>query len=169
VEYLSKSPIWKECLIVIVEDDAQNGPDHVDAHRSLAFLAGGYVKQNFVDHTVYTTSSLLRTMELILGLPPMTQYDASATPLWRCFNNTPNHPAFSSRPCQVDLDEKNMTESIWQKKSEKFDFSKEDAVNDDDFNQVIWRAVRGLDAECPPSVRAAFFMENEIGEEGDDD
>ena len=169
VDYLSHSPIWKECLVIIVEDDAQNGPDHIDAHRSPAYIAGGYVKQGFVDHTAYTTSSLLRTMELILGLPPMSQYDASATPLWRCFNNTPDHPAFSAKPCQVDLDEKNLTESIWQKKSEKFNFAQEDRVDDNEFNQVIWKAVKGLDSPCPPSVRAAFFMQNEIGEDGDDD
>jgi hypothetical protein len=167
IEYLSHSPIWKECLIVIVEDDAQNGPDHVDAHRSPAYIAGGYVKQGFVDHTAYTTSSLLRTMELILGLPPMSQYDASATPLWRCFNNTPDHPAFKAWPCQVDLDEKNLTESIWQKKSEKFDFTQEDRVDDNEFNQVIWKAVKGLDSPCPPTVRAAFFMQNEITEDED--
>ena len=169
VEYLSKSAIWKESVIIIVEDDAQNGPDHVDAHRSTAYIAGGYVKQNYIDHTVYTTSSLLRTMELILGLPPMSQYDASATPLWRCFDNTPDHPSFKARACQVNLDERNTAQSVWQQKSEKFDFTKEDAINDEDFNQVIWRAVKGLDSQCPPSVRAAFFMQNEIGEEGDDD
>ena len=89
VDYLSHSPVWNQSLIIIVEDDAQNGPDHVDAHRSTAYIAGGYVKKGFVDHTAYTTSSLLRTIELILGLPPMTQYDASAVPLWRCMNNTP--------------------------------------------------------------------------------
>jgi len=167
VDYLSHSPIWKECLIIVVEDDAQNGPDHVDAHRSPAYIAGGYVKQGFVDHTAYTTTSLLRTMELILGLQPMSQYDASATPLWRCFDNTPDHPVFNSRPCQYNLDEKNLTESIWQKKSEKFDFTREDRVNDNDFNEVIWKAVKGLDSPCPPSVRAAFFMQNEIGEDED--
>jgi len=106
-------------------------------------------------------------MELILGLPPMSQYDASATPLWRCFNNTPDHPAFKAKPCQVDLDEKNLTESIWQKKSEKFDFTREDRVDDNEFNQVIWKAVKGLDSPCPPSVRAAFFMQNEITEDDD--
>jgi YVTN family beta-propeller protein len=168
VDYLSHSPIWKECLVIVVEDDAQNGPDHVDAHRSPVYIAGGYVKKGFVDHTVYTTSSLLRTIELILGLPPMTQYDASATPLWRCFNNTPDHPEFNSRPCQYNLDEKNLTESIWQKKSDKFDFSQEDRVNDNEFNVVIWKAVKGLDSQCPPSVRAAFFLQNEGGD-GDDD
>ena len=91
LDYLSHSPVWKESLVLIVEDDAQNGPDHVDAHRSPAFLAGGYVKKGFVDHTAYSTTSFLRTIELILGVPPMSQYDASAVPVWRSLNNTPDH------------------------------------------------------------------------------
>ena len=158
VDYLSHSPIWKESLVVIIEDDAQNGPDHVDAHRSTAYIAGGYVKQGFVDHTAYTTTGLLRTMELILGLPPMTQYDAAATPLWRCFNNSPDHPPFNVRPSMVRLDEKNLAENQWQRLSETFNFTVEDRVNDNDFNEVIWRSVKGLDSPCPPVVRAAFFM-----------
>lgn len=158
VDYLSHSPVWNQSLILIVEDDAQNGPDHVDAHRSIAFLAGGYVKTGFVDHTAYTTSSLLRTMELILGLPPMSQYDAAAVPLWRCMNNTPDHSPFVVRPCLVDLNLKNLAENIWQKKSEQFDFAKEDRINDSEFNNVIWKAMKGLDSPCPPSVHAAFFM-----------
>ncbi|HPT30397.1 MAG TPA: bifunctional YncE family protein/alkaline phosphatase family protein [Prolixibacteraceae bacterium] len=165
VDYLSHSPIWKESLVVIVEDDAQNGPDHVDAHRSLAFLAGGYVKKGFVDSTPYTTASLLRTMELILGLPPMSQYDAAATPLWRCFEKTPDHPVFNVRPCQVDLSARNQNESAWQQMSETFDFSKEDQIDDLKFNEVIWKAVKGLDSTCPPAVRAAFFFEGETEED----
>ena len=157
IDYLSHSPVWKESLVLIVEDDAQNGPDHVDAHRSTAYIAGGYIKQGFVDHTAYTTTSLLRTMELILGLPPMTQYDAASNSLWRCFNNTPDHPAFNTRPCQVNLNDKNLAENKYQALSETFDFSMEDRVNDFDFNEVIWRAVKGLDSPCPPSVRAAFL------------
>jgi len=166
VDYLSHSPVWKESLIIIVEDDAQNGPDHVDAHRSTAYLAGGFVKQGFVDHTAYTTSSLLRTIELILGLPPMTQYDASAVPLWRCFDNNPGHPPFSVRPCNIDLNKVNVAENLWQRKSETFNFAKEDRINDADFNEVIWKAVKGTDSECPPAVHAAFFMP--VGD-GDDD
>lgn len=157
VDYLSHSPIWNETLIIAVEDDAQNGPDHVDAHRSIALLAGGFVKQGFVDHTPYTTSSLLRTMELILGLPPMTQYDAAANSLWRCFNTTSGHPPYKSRPANIDLNERNTGKNKWQALSETFDFSVEDRVNDFDFNEVIWRAVKGLDSPCPPSVRAAFL------------
>jgi YVTN family beta-propeller protein len=158
VDYLSHSKVWKESLILIIEDDAQNGPDHVDAHRTTAFLAGGYVKKGFTDHTAYTTTSFLRTIELILGVPPMSQYDASAVPVWRSLNNTPDHPAFNARPANIDLNLKNLVVSEWQKKSEKFDFTEEDMVNDSDFNEVIWRAVKGLDSPCPPSVRAAFFM-----------
>jgi hypothetical protein len=158
VDYLSHSRVWKNSLIIIVEDDAQNGPDHVDAHRSTAYLAGGYVKQGFVDHTSYTTTSLLRTIELILGLPPMTQYDAPSTPLWRCMNNTPDHPAFTARPSNIDLNSKNLAQNIWQKKSQKFDFTKEDMVSDAEFNEVIWKAVKGIDSPCPPAVHAAFFL-----------
>ncbi len=160
VDYLSHSRIWKNSLVIIVEDDAQNGPDHVDAHRSPAYLAGGFVKQGFVDHTAYTTASLLRTIELILGLPPMTQYDAPATPLWRCMNNTPDHPSFSVRPCLVDLNAKNTAQNLWQKKSQKFDFTKEDLANDTEFNEILWKAVKGLDSPCPAPVHAAFFMGN---------
>jgi hypothetical protein len=158
VDYLSHSPIWKETLILIVEDDAQNGPDHVDAHRSTAYIAGGYVKKGFVDHTPYTTTSLLKTIELILGLPPMTQYDAAANSLWRCMNNTPDHPPFNTKPIMVNLDDRNLAENEWQRMSEQFDFTAEDRINDFQFNEVIWRAVKGLNSPCPPTVRAAFFM-----------
>jgi YVTN family beta-propeller protein len=161
LDYLSHSPVWKESLVISVEDDAQNGPDHVDAHRSVALIAGGLVKQGFVDHTPYTTTSLLRTMELILGLPPMTQYDAAANSLWRCFNNTPDHLPYTAKPNNVNLNDKNKAENKWQVLSETFDFSFEDRVNDFDFNEVIWRAVKGLDSPCPPSVRAAFLKTEE--------
>ena len=157
VEYLSNSPIWNESLIVIVEDDAQNGPDHVDAHRSTAYLAGGFVKQGFVDHTMYSTSSALRTMELILGLPPMSQYDAAAEPLWRCFNKTANHPPFKSIPNRVDLNLKNTADNKFSRLSDTFDFSQEDRIPDAQFNDVIWAAIHGLDIPCPAPVHAAFF------------
>jgi YVTN family beta-propeller protein len=157
VDYLSHSRVWKNSLVIIVEDDAQNGPDHVDAHRSTAYLAGGFVKQGFVDHTPYTTASLLRTIELILGLPPMSQYDASAVPVWKSMNKTPDHPSFNVRPTAIDLNAVNLAENKWQQKSEKFDFTKEDMISDREFSEVIWKAVKGLDSPCPPSVSAAFF------------
>jgi hypothetical protein len=85
IEHLSHSPIWKESVVFVLEDDAQNGPDHIDAHRSPVYVVGPYVKRNTVVHSMYSTSGVLRTMELILGLPPMSQYDAAAMPLYDCF------------------------------------------------------------------------------------
>jgi hypothetical protein len=144
----------------VLEDDAQDGPDHVDAHRSTAYLAGGFVKRNFVDHTMYSTSSVLRTIELILGIPPMSQYDAAANSLWRCFNKTADTSGFVALPARVDLNEKNTGENAWQKISEQFDFSKEDRAPDRAFTEVIWKAVKGLDAVAPAARRAAFVRES---------
>jgi len=162
VEYLSKSPIWKETAIFIVEDDAQNGADHVDAHRSPAYVAGGFVKRGFVDHTMYSTSSILRTIELILGLAPMSQYDAAANPMWRVFSATPNAQGFTARNSLVNLNEKNTAMNEWQRRSEKFDFAKEDAVPDLDFNIVLWHGLKGDQVHFPGPKRAAFFKENKV-------
>lgn len=160
VEHLSKSPVWKESAVFILEDDAQDGPDHVDAHRSTAYVAGGFVKRNFVDHTMYSTSSMLRTIELILGIGPMSQYDAAATPMWRCFTGKADMTVFKAKPLQVDINEKNTAMNEWQRKSETFDFSKEDRINDRAFTEVIWKAVRGIDAVVPAPKRAAFLKMN---------
>lgn len=157
VEYLSKSPIWKESAIFIVEDDAQNGPDHVDAHRTTAYVAGGFVKRKFIDHTMYSTSSMLRTIELILGLPPMSQYDAAAEPMWRCFTPEPDLTPFQSVQALVDLNEKNTKNTPSARLSETFDFSKEDAIPDLVFSEVIWKAVKGEDSMMPAPRRSAFI------------
>ncbi len=158
IDYLSHHPIWNQTAVFIVEDDAQNGPDHVDAHRSVALLAGGFVKSGLVDHTIYSTASMLRTIELILGLPPMSQYDAAATPMWRCFAQTAGHAPYHARPITVDLNDRNIKVSKWSELSVKFDWSKEDRCPDGLFNEVIWRAVKGLERPCPPPVHAAFFL-----------
>jgi hypothetical protein len=166
LDHLSKSPVWKESVVFILEDDAQNGPDHVDAHRSPAYVAGPFVKRNFVDHTLYTTSGIVKTMELILGLPPMTQYDAGATPLWRCFTSSPDYAAFNHLPVSVDLDEINHVVNKLSQKSESFNFSKEDAVPDDEFNQVLWKGIKGINSLVPAPKKAAFIL---AAEEEDDD
>lgn len=165
VEYLSKSPIWKESVVFIVEDDAQNGPDHVDAHRTTAYVAGAHVKRKFVDHTMYSTSSMLRTIELILGLPPMSQYDAAATPMWRCFTNDVNLSPFQSVASNINLDDKNTATTASAIKSMEFDFSQEDRIPDLIFSEVIWKAVKGEDSEMPAPRRSAFLKVSA----GDDD
>ena len=161
VEHLSKSSIWKESVVFIVEDDAQNGPDHVDAHRTTAYVAGGYVKRGFIDHSMYSTSSMLRTIELILGLPPMSQYDAAATPMWRCFNNSPDVSTFVSVPSNIDLNDKNTANTPSAIKSMSFDFTKEDAIPDLVFSEVIWKAVKGEKSEMPAPRRSAFLQVND--------
>ena len=166
IEHLSKSPIWKETAIFIVEDDAQNGPDHVDAHRTTAYVVGGFVKRKFIDHTMYSTSSMLRTMELILGMPPMTQYDAAAEPMWRCFTSTADLTPFVSLPSNINLNDKNIAINKWQQKSETFDFTKEDSAPDLEFSEVIWYAVKGEKFLFPGPRRSAFLK---VREEEDDD
>lgn len=168
VEYLSKSSIWKETAVFIIEDDAQNGADHVDAHRSTAYVAGGFVKRNFIDHTPYTTSSMLRTMELILGIPPMSQYDAAATPMWRCFSPQVNTSPFVCRPASINLKEVNTAMNEWQRLSEKMDFAKEDAVPDLEFNRILWYGLKGDLVPFPGPKRAAFYKPvKKVDKDGD--
>lgn len=159
VNYLSQSPIWKESAVFIVEDDAQNGPDHVDAHRTTAYVAGGFVKRGFVDHTMYSTSSMLHTMELILGMPPLTQFDAAATPMWRSFINKADLRTFNVRPNRVNLNDVNEVKNKLSALSNKLDFSKEDVIPDQVLNEIIWKAVKGENSRLPSPTRAAFFKE----------
>ena len=90
VEAVSKSRFWTSTAIFILEDDAQNGPDHVDSHRSPAFVISAYVKRHIVDSTMYNTTSMLRTMEFLLGLQPMTHFDAGARPMTAAFSSPPD-------------------------------------------------------------------------------
>jgi YVTN family beta-propeller protein len=155
IDHLSKSPVWKESVVFILEDDAQNGPDHVDAHRSPAYVIGPHVKRNYVDHTMYTTSGMLRTMELILGLPPMSQYDAAATPMWRSFTSQADYNTFTYLPSNVNLKDRNPANTKLANISAKYNWSKEDAVPDLVFNEILWQGIKGTAAPSP--VRAAFL------------
>jgi hypothetical protein len=110
---------------------------------------------------MYSTTSMLRTMELLLGLPPMTQHDAAATPMWNCFAATPNLSPFTAVPANIDLGEKNTVMNKWQRLSEGFDFSREDAAPDLLFSQVLWHAIKGDGVPFPGPKRAAFFKGNE--------
>ncbi|MEO6724996.1 MAG: beta-propeller fold lactonase family protein [Blastocatellia bacterium] len=167
VEAVSASErYWKDTAVFIIEDDAQNGPDHVDAHRSIAFVASAYTKRKYVDSTMYTTSGMLRTMELILGIPPMSQYDAAATPMFNSFTDKANLTPFKHRPARIDLAEKNTARSPNAGRSAQMDFSKEDAAPDIEFNEIIWKAVRGANSQMPAPVRSAFVR---AVEDDDDD
>ena len=156
VDALSHSRFWRRTAVFVVEDDAQNGPDHVDAHRTEALVAGGFVRRGAVDSTPYTTCSMLRTIELILGLEPMSQFDAAAEPMRSCFQARADPSPYSARPAQVDLDRKNTRAGAAAAVSSRFDLSREDLVDEQTFNRVIWAAERGETDPMPPPVHAAF-------------
>jgi DNA-binding beta-propeller fold protein YncE len=158
VEAVSHSKFWPQTAIFVLEDDAQDGPDHVDAHRSPAFVISPYTRRGGVDSTMYSTSSMLRTIELILGLNPMTQFDAAATPMFNTFQSEPNVQPYYALPPGVKLDERNGLLSWRSDAARKMDFSKEDAVDEDLLNQMIWHSVRGADSAMPAPTRAAFVL-----------
>jgi YVTN family beta-propeller protein len=167
IEHLSKSPIWNQCAVFVVEDDAQNGPDHVDAHRSIAFMAGPFVKRHYTDHSMYSTSSMLHTIELILGLPPMSQYDAAAPPMWASFIQTSNTFPYIARNSTIDINEKNTVYNDLMRKSNKFNLKKEDAIPMEVFNEVLWKSIKGT---IPmPSPRHCGFVQPIASGDGDDE
>ncbi len=158
IEHLSKSSIWNQSSVFILEDDAQAGSDHVDAHRSTAYLAGPYVKRSSVIHDPYTTSGMLRTIELILGIKPMSQYDAGAIPLFNCFSQIADPSPYRLIPENIDI---NVRNTAWNKdaqKSQKMDFSKEDEAPEQALNQIIWSAIKGEKSRMPPPKHSAFIF-----------
>ena len=157
VEAITHSPFWKETAIFVIEDDAQNGSDHVDAHRTVGLVISPFTRRGgFVDSTMYSTVSMLRTMELILGLPPMSQHDASATPMTNAFVDAPDLTAFVHRETRIPFYEMNPDGAPLQALAGTWDFTKEDAAPDLALNEAIWKSVRGADAEMPAPVNAAF-------------
>ncbi len=167
VEAVSKSKFWPQTAIFVVEDDAQNGPDHVDAHRTIAFAISPYIRRGSVDSHLYSTSSMLRTIELILGLKPMSQFDAAALPMTASFQNEPDLRAYETRPVDVDRNEVNMKTAWGAGESRRMNFSKEDAADDLRLNEIVWRSVRGAHSPMPAPVRAGFVF-TKPGKKDDD-
>jgi hypothetical protein len=154
VESVSKTRFWSSTAIFVLEDDAQNGPDHVDSHRSPAFVISPYVKHGVVDSSLYNTASMLRTMELILGLKPMTQFDAAARPMSAAFQATANPAPYVAERPRVPLDERNPPRSATAQRSSRLDFREEDRADADELNDILWMAVKGVHAPPPAS---SFF------------
>jgi DNA-binding beta-propeller fold protein YncE len=164
VEGVSHSKFWPTTAIFIVEDDAQNGPDHVDAHRTEALVVSPYTRRHAVDSTLYSTSSMLRTIELILGMQPMTQFDAAATPMFDSFTAQPDFQPFQALPENVDMKARNGL--VGWGANLKLNFTKEDQVDDFLLNEMIWRSIRGEKTRMPAPVRAGFVM---VKKNSDDD
>jgi DNA-binding beta-propeller fold protein YncE len=165
VQAVSHSKFWPQAAIFVVEDDAQNGPDHVDAHRTVAFVISPFARRGVVDSTMYSTASMLRTMELILGLRPMSQFDASAAPMFNSFQAWPDLRSYQASIANVNLEERN-TAFGWGANL-KMDFAKEDAVDDLLLSEVVWRSVRGADSPMPAPTRAGFIFAHPKEEGGD--
>jgi len=165
IEALSKSKFWPQTAVFVVEDDAQNGPDHVDAHRTIAYAISPYIKRGTVDSTMYSTCSMLRTMELILGLRPMSQFDAAAQPMYASFQAQPDLRPYIAEAARVNLDERNSKTAWGADLTKDMNLAKEDAADDLLLNEMIWRSVRGPESRMPAPTRAAFVFAAEDGDE----
>ncbi|MGQ9672856.1 MAG: alkaline phosphatase family protein [Candidatus Aminicenantales bacterium] len=157
VEAFSRSRFWREMVILAIEDDPQNGFDHVSGYRTTAYLAGPYVKRGAVISTLYNTTSILRTIEQILGLPPLNQFDATAGPMFDCFTEEPNFQPFTAVPNRIPLDELNpacrdISDELLRKNallSAKLNFGQIDACPETLLNRIIWHSVKGSKAPYP--------------------
>jgi YVTN family beta-propeller protein len=150
IEAISKSRFWENTVIFITEDDSQAGWDHVSAYRTVGTIISPYTKQKTVFHTNYNQTSMVRTIEQILGIPPMNIGDATAVPMFDCFSLTPDFASFNSVPNEIPLDEMNKnladlkgTALHFAKKSLEPQFDHIDAGDDDLFNRIIWFAMKG--------------------------
>jgi hypothetical protein len=168
VEAVSKSPYWKKTAIFVLEDDAQNGYDHVDAHRSIAFVISPYIKKGTIDSTFYNTDSVLRTMGLLLGLPPLCQYDAVATPM-SFFGKTADNDA----PFEAILPSREIVAAVNKQTAYRAKDSarlinplKEESMPDEELNDILWRSIRGVHS-TPPPVRYGLRLHPEAEDEDD--
>jgi YVTN family beta-propeller protein len=156
VEAVSHGPLWAETAIFMIEDDAQNGPDHIDAHRTVSLVISPYTKRSYVDSTQYSTVSMIRTMELILGLEPLSQYDAAARPMFDSFTNVADLTPYTLEKAQINLDAKNDALAYGADRSMRMDFTEYDRIDDFELNEILWHAIMGEDAPLPPAVRRAI-------------
>ena len=154
IEAVSHSRFWATTAVFVVEDDAQNGPDHVDSHRSPAFVISPYVKRHRVDGTMYNTASVLRTIELLLGLRPMTHFDAGARPMTSVFESTPDLASYAVEKPRIPLDTRNPAGAPGARASARMNFEEADAIDDDELNDILWVAIRR--SAPPPPVRSYF-------------
>jgi len=172
VEAVSHSRFWNETCIFVVEDDPQAGFDHIDGHRTVALVLSPYTRRRVVDSTNYNQTSMVRTIELVLGLPPMNQLDASATAMGSCFTDTPDFTPYDSVPNLIPLDELNPEVTDirdparlrWALASLELPLDDVDEADEDTLNRILWHAVRGRDDTYP-----AWAVSAEDDDEGDDD
>ncbi len=166
VETISRSVVWKSSAIIVIEDDAQNGFDHVDAHRSTAYVISPFVEKSRLDSRFYNTDSALRTVELLLGLPPMNQYDAIAPPL-DVFGKTPDNdaPFTAILPARAIIGEVN-TRTAYRAAASALILNplREESAPDEELNNILWHAIKG-DQKAPPR---RYTLPIEVAKDNDD-
>lgn len=162
VEAVSHSKFWNETAIFVIEDDPQAGLDHVDGRRTIAFCISPYTKRGEVISTHYNQNSILRTMELILGLSPMNQFDMAATVMTDCFTDTPDFSPYVALENQIPLNEMNPEISSLNEKSKQYFFAKKsmdmdldeiDQADEGLFNRILWHDVKGYETPYPILVK----------------
>ncbi len=156
VEAISNSRFWKETCILVTEDDPQAGLDHVDGHRTVGLVVSPYTKRGQVISTYYSQINMVRTIENILGLPPMNQLDLSAEPMSDCFTNKPDFKPYKAIQSNIPADELNPplvslsgNQLYWAKKSMEQDLDDVDRIDEDVFNRIIWHSVKGYEIPYP--------------------
>jgi YVTN family beta-propeller protein len=168
VEAVSSSVYWKDTAIFVVEDDAQSGPDHVDSHRSVALVISAYNKPGALTHKFHSTVSMIRTMELLLGISPMNQLDASAIPM-DIFQDQPDLTPYKAVLPTIAADNlltekpRDKTTAEWMKKSMQQDFAHEDMADPQTLNAIIWFACRGNGSNVPPSAVLPAYQAMRLG------
>lgn len=148
----SKSKFWPRTAIFVLEDDAQNGPDHVDSHRSIAYVLSPYTRGRGLDSTMYNTVSMLKTIEVILGLAPMTMHDAGARAMHTCFRDKPDTTPYTYVLPKYNLEERNPANAPQAARRLAFDFEEADRIDDRGMNEILWLALKG--APMPAPVRS---------------
>ncbi|MFO0889952.1 MAG: alkaline phosphatase family protein [Isosphaeraceae bacterium] len=156
VEAVSRSPQWKETCIFVIEDDAQAGPDHVDGHRTAFMVISPYTKRKHVDSTFYAQTSMIRSIELMLGLDPMNRFDSLAEPITTCFNEEPDLTPYRAVPANIALDERNPSgtamnerDRFWLEKTLEQDWSHIDGPDPYWLNRIIWYSIHKGAVEYP--------------------
>ena len=151
---VSHSKACASTAIFIIEDDPQNGPDHVDSHRAPVWVISPYTRRAMVDSSMYNQTSVLRTMELILGLRPMTHFDDAACPMFGSFSQQPDARPYAVLAPKTPLTDRNPGRSVGSAESARMDFSEADLADNDELNDVLWRAIKHSDPPAP--TRSAF-------------
>ena len=172
VEAVSNSPYWKDTAIFIVEDDAQAGPDHVDSHRSVGLAISAYNRPGALIHKFHNTVSMIRTIEVLLGIAPMNQLDASAVPM-DIFQETPDLTPFKAVLPTVATDNlinhpsKDKAAAEWMKKSERQNFAHADMADPQTLNAIIWFACTGSGSNVPRAGKLPAYEAMRLGIAGE--